>query len=293
MRDKKPTDLERAMQPQEPTVQERAIEPEDTVRRERAIREEKPVVGERAIPREESDEEERAEPSEQSEVNERAVSAEEPAVKERIVPLNLTLGRMFQSVQRLRVGLELCLHHHQSVAPRAALILKQLSDAEDGMVQMLHDECKRSPVWPWLSAIKGIGPRLGGMLFALIDVHKAPTVSSLWKFAGLAVVDGQSDRRKAGMKLAYCDALKKTCYLIGDQFIKQNTQPYRQVYDESKEFYTRTKPDWTKGHCHNAARRRMTKLFLSHLWTEWRRAEGLPVSDPYVAAYLGHKVQGA
>lgn len=46
---------------------------------------------------------------------------------------------------------------------------------------------------------------------------------------------------------------------------------------------------WTDLHVHNAARRKMVKLFLSHLWEVWRKAEGLPTRDPYPIEYLGHE----
>src|SRR5215218_9565114 len=45
---------------------------------------------------------------------------------------------------------------------------------------------------------------------------------------------------------------------------------------------------WSDGHVDNAARRKMVKVFLSHLWLVWREAEGLPVSDPYVIASPKH-----
>jgi hypothetical protein len=45
---------------------------------------------------------------------------------------------------------------------------------------------------------------------------------------------------------------------------------------------------WSDGHVDNAARRKMVKLFLSHLWLVWREAEGLEVSDPYVIASPNH-----
>ena len=34
--------------------------------------------------------------------------------------------------------------------------------------------------------------------------------------------------------------------------------------------------------------RKMTKMFLSHLWTTWRTIEGLEVTAPYVHDILGH-----
>jgi hypothetical protein len=32
----------------------------------------------------------------------------------------------------------------------------------------------------------------------------------------------------------------------------------------------------------------MVKIFLQHLWVTWRQLEGLPISEPYVQAIMGH-----
>lgn len=45
---------------------------------------------------------------------------------------------------------------------------------------------------------------------------------------------------------------------------------------------------WTDGHVDNAAKRYMTKIFLSNLWQIWRKAEGLPVRPTYPEEYLDH-----
>lgn len=45
---------------------------------------------------------------------------------------------------------------------------------------------------------------------------------------------------------------------------------------------------WTDGHVDNAAKRYMTKIFLSNLWEVWRKAEGLPVRPTYPEEYLEH-----
>jgi len=36
------------------------------------------------------------------------------------------------------------------------------------------------------------------------------------------------------------------------------------------------------------AKRRAVKLFMSHLWEVWRELDGLPVTEPYPSAVLGH-----
>lgn len=44
----------------------------------------------------------------------------------------------------------------------------------------------------------------------------------------------------------------------------------------------------SEGHLHNQALRKMIKLFLSCLWLEWRKAEGLPLTKPYAIGILEH-----
>lgn len=48
------------------------------------------------------------------------------------------------------------------------------------------------------------------------------------------------------------------------------------------------KPPLTKAHVNQRARRRTGKLFLSHLWAQWRMMLGLPTRKPYPIEFLGH-----
>lgn len=107
-------------------------------------------------------------------------------------------------------------------------------------------------------------------------------------------------RRIAGQLSNFNPALKKQVYLCVEQFVKQGDF-YKQYYKECKENYM-NRPDLkaemegrkggiSKGTAHidAMARRKVAKLFLSHLWTEWRQLEGLPVTSPYAFGILGHK----
>lgn len=62
--------------------------------------------------------------------------------------------------------------------------------------------------------------------------------------------------------------------------------PYRKDYDIAKIGYLER--GWTDGHAHNAAMRKVSQLWLSHLWDRWRRLEGLPIRSPYIEEYGGH-----
>jgi hypothetical protein len=140
---------------------------------------------------------------------------------------------------------------------------------------------KDIPIVNDLDALKGIGPLLAAKLVSMIDIERADTVSALWRYAGYAVIDGARERPMKGEKLHYNARLKSTCYLIGTSFLKCNS-PYRQIYDEAREFYDINRTDWTKLHKYRAALRKMIKIFLSHLWEQWRERENLSVDQAYI-----------
>jgi len=107
-------------------------------------------------------------------------------------------------------------------------------------------------------------------------------------------------RKVAGQIANFSPNLKKQVFLCVDQFVKQGDF-YKEYYKECKENYM-NRPDLKeemeskkKGACKGTAhidamaRRKVAKMFLSHLWTEWRTLEGLPVTDPYAISVLGHK----
>jgi len=122
--------------------------------------------------------------------------------------------------------------------------------------------------------------------------------------------NGKMDTRKG---LTYNPFLKtKIRGVLAENFIRQNEQ-YKQIYDDKKHYYmtrgfcngthseqgkavwmpsgqkTKQPQDYcTKGHAHNMAARYMVKMFLKDLYVEWRTLEGLPVSDTYHEAKMGH-----
>jgi len=245
-----------------------------------------------------------------------------------------TMAAMFQSVQRDRVGLERALETRGHPDAEADAILQQFRKLEIDTVKYLTSRCEHSPIYPWLTEIKGIGERIAGMLIGLIDINKCDTPSALWRYAGFAVVcgapvgapvntettDGEegqevkrkgrkecrmlfgpdgkcpvhgsapgvSEQRRVGVKLSFNIKLKKTCFLLARSFVLFKTEPYFAEYERSKAYYTERRPTWPLGRRDLAARRKMIKLFLSHLYNRWRAAENLPIAPPYAQEKLGH-----
>lgn len=85
-----------------------------------------------------------------------------------------------------------------------------------------------------LGKVRGIGPRLSGLLIALIgSPAKFDNAAKLWAYAGLHVIDGRCVRRRKGAKSNWNDQLKVTAWKIAQSFVKAGG-PYRDLYDRYK-----------------------------------------------------------
>lgn len=157
-------------------------------------------------------------------------------------------------------------------------------EADEDICNLVDD----FPIIEQMTKVKGIGKLLAAKVASMIDIHRADTISALWRYAGYGVKEGERERPTKGEKLHYNSRLKTSCYLVGTSFLRSNS-PYRQIYDSAREYYELNRSDWTKLHQHNAAMRKMIKVWLSHLWLRWRQIEGLPVNEPFSIEKLGHK----
>jgi len=164
---------------------------------------------------------------------------------------------------------------------------KHLIQLEKDCVKIAKEYVKEHPAWAWLSKVKGIGVVYAAKLLSYIDIEEADTVSALWRYAGLGVVDGKAEKIQKGEKLHYNKRLKSTMYLIGSSFLKSKGK-FSQIYYQEKERQEREHPELSKGQIHYRALRKMNKIFLACLWEYWRQAEGLPVRKFYVEEVLGH-----
>lgn len=169
------------------------------------------------------------------------------------------------------------------------------------------------PLWKnFLCNVKGCGEMLSAVIISQFDIYKAPAVSNLVSFAGLAP---GKDRRERGKKRPYNQFLRnKLCGVLGSSFLKSKSVPYSGYYyqekmrlensykeveeklrveDRKKKKYkgqTTRIVKWKDayvGHRHAAATRKMVKEFLKDLYVAWREIEGLPIRKPYSEEYLG------
>jgi len=222
-----------------------------------------------------------------------------------------TLTRIYYDYQRERMSLDGRLgltkdgEKKKKAPERDMSILIEIKKRRDNVFgmekaieKMLAKEIHEHPLWKtFLSEVKGVGESIAAVIISEFDINKAPTVSNLWSFAGLAP---GKDKKEKGKKCPFNQFLRaKLCGVLGSSFLKCNS-PYREFYDnmkkrlESIDWGMKSKNPTNKdrpkaGHQHKAANRYMIKMFLRDLYVAWRTLKGLEVRPPYQEEYLQHK----
>lgn len=199
--------------------------------------------------------------------------------------------------------------------------LEHEQKAEREYEKIVWREIKDFPIIvQWLSKVRGIGTRLGGLLVANIaPIERFANVAKLWAYAGYHVIDGRAAKLQRGQKANWSAELKTTGWKIGGSFIRGGG-PYRELYDRYKKRIIAREvangyviwktcadskqktvafgktidpppsaPRWTLGRIDAMGRRYVVKMFLSHLWHVWRTIEGLSTRPPYAIEKLGHE----
>lgn len=145
---------------------------------------------------------------------------------------------------------------------------------------------KQLPVWPWAESIRGMGAAsLAAIIGETGDLSNYATHSKLWKRFGLAVIDGERQRKVKGaeaLKHGYSASRRSVMWNVGQCVFKAQSQrvdketgevkagagKYRLIYDARKEIELPRVP--SKVHAHNRATRYMEKRLVRDLWKAWR-----------------------
>jgi hypothetical protein len=203
---------------------------------------------------------------------------------------------------------------------------EQMKKEEERQFKLLGELIEEVPIWQhYLKDQRGIGPPMAGVLITTLDPHKARYISSFWKFAGLDLGpdgSGRSRRQEHLVERKYIDRngneatrmgvtydpwLKTKLFVLASSFMRLGS-PWVEVYrgykhrletDPAREKCTvvewkkrrkageDVKHLWTPERIDTASKRYMVKAFLADLWVNWRRLEGLPITEPYAVAKLG------
>jgi hypothetical protein len=198
-------------------------------------------------------------------------------------------------------------------AEPARAIVAEYDAIEKGIDRELTKLVKGHFMADWIAEQRGIGlPGFARLLGVTGDISRFPTVSKLWKYLGLHVVDGHAPKREKGVPWTHTDCTfahlltckpdcktdhhpncipggvgtayapqgRVVCHQIGDAIVKMGAGgPYRRAYDEKKRQYEEGRPDWTQARRHNAAMRYAVKELVKNLWIEWHIRRGQRIAD--------------
>lgn len=202
---------------------------------------------------------------------------------------------------------------HPSVISQAAVV-DLIKDAEKLAVKNLEKAMKAHPLGPWVQNQKGLGLKTIARLLAEIGdpywmTRYAPdpdnpeknvlmeerprTVSELWAFCGLHVVDGAAPKRQKGYQSNWRTMAKTRAYNTLDPIVKLKNNPERGKYADlfyaekdrlagrtyGPGYYGRKLkgdiigPDTPipPGHAMAMAKRKVMKELLKDLWIESAR----------------------
>jgi len=159
---------------------------------------------------------------------------------------------------------------------------------------------------PLVKAAMGV-PSVGSItlagLIVYVDLEKAQSASSLWKYVGLHTAS--HERYQKGESGGGNKTLRTMLWNMANAMVKNRNCPYRVVYDRTKERLAAsekiTKTRTTQGHLvdcawkdtkpshrHGAALRAVMKHFLADFWFVGRELRGLGTRPLYVEEKLGH-----
>lgn len=227
----------------------------------------------------------------------------------------LVISNALYFIQKARVSAQVRKSHLEKNEKKCELteqILFKSKEFEEWLNAELREFVKKHPAHYWFSKVKGIGNLNIGKVISLVDIEKASMISKLWRFAGFGCnEDGTAERVRKGEKLHFNKTLKSMCWRLGkglirakgayyDYYIEQKNRTTKKLRDKGIKIVPSNKLPKEKGkhvekdgyfglgHVDTMATRKMIKLFLSHLWLVWRKAEGLEVTKPYVHAIKGH-----
>lgn len=223
---------------------------------------------------------------------------------------------MFQEDRKRATNQERALGENKEPCQVITWLAIQSETLEAQIKRALEVYTKNHPVGQWLNDQYGIGPVISAGLLAHIDIHKAPTVGHIWRYAGL----DPTLKWEKGQKRPWNASLKTLCWKVGQSFMKFSNREdcfYGKIYKERKAYeIARNEAGGnaeavaqalqrigknTEAYKHlqagklppaqidARARRYAVKLFLSHLHEIWYRIEfGQEPPKPFAIAILNH-----
>lgn len=185
-------------------------------------------------------------------------------------------------VSEVKDGNQVCVDAHHRDVPILDLVTLPYREAWKPLATFRKEYEKRLthmaaqlPVWPWVEDVRGVSAlSLAAVVGETGDLWNYPNPAKLWKRMGLAVINGERQRKVTGaaaLDHGYAPQRRATLWVIGDCLIKLNQDgPYRTYYLSEKERQRELHPELSDKVTHLRAKRHMEKRFLRDLWRAWR-----------------------
>jgi hypothetical protein len=167
---------------------------------------------------------------------------------------------------------------------------KQLERAYLKAVRSVYRSTVPENIKEWQESVPGIGDLLIAELIGIIGDPRVaeprfyvqqgdktvlatgePYIRNVRQLYGYVGHGDPERRRRRGMtaedaKAAGDPIAKRTVHLLAEACVKVGKGPYNELYYNRKDKYTEAHPEWSKGHCHNAALRVVGKAIVRDLW---------------------------
>lgn len=150
------------------------------------------------------------------------------------------------------------------------------------------------PIWPWIEGVRGVSALSLASIIAETGIPtRFSSVGRLWKRMGLAVIQGERQRRCADKEKAilhgFSPQRRSVMWVVGDLLIKLQTDDcqFRKLYLAEKARQKELHPELRDITVHNRAKRKMEKEFLKQLWRQWHFATTGTCPEPCLPRQIG------
>lgn len=147
-----------------------------------------------------------------------------------------------------------------------------LQGLRDAHLDRLADLILETEFAPWIEGTPGLGAGYVGWLTGqlLRSSYPFPTVSALWSYTGLNVVDGKAPQPGKGVSAGFdpdfrAKIIHRIAVPAGKRRPKNETGSYREVWDERRA-HTEENRDWADAHKAADADRVVAKAILRDWW---------------------------
>lgn len=120
-------------------------------------------------------------------------------------------------------------------------LLEGVKELEADAIKTMERHLRASPLHPWIKESKGVGDKQAARLLAVVGdpywntLHGRPrTVSELWAYCGLAVIGGEAQRLRRGMRANWSTKAKTRAYLVAEAIVKAGVRKTDKDLDETQ-----------------------------------------------------------